>query len=787
MDNSNNTIGLEEGWAATNKSIMRVIRIIEGGMKESFPVAESSTAYTMVYTMCTQKNTNHTEEMYKRYQDSFREYLKNTVLPAVQALEGEPMLKELVRRWESQKLMRKYLSGIFFKYLDRYHVPRHNLDSTKTVALKCFKKEVFDVIKERVRDATLKLIQNEREGDSIDHHLVKNVMLIFAALGLHDNQDRTTEGEALTEITLQCYQKDFENKFLEDSHAYYKMKAATWTEEDSFPDYMIKAELYLGRERQRVKDYLHESTESKLLEASEHELLEVHQIKLLEKDTGVVALLSNHADEDMSRMFRLFSVKSLQNGLQPIGDMVKTYIREQGDKVVDTSNDDESENMIERLLEQYTLFSGIVKKCFSSNSVFQKALKEAFEAVVNRDVKFKGKDKTSAELMADFCDRSLKNQQKLGDEEVVTVLDNAVQLFNHLQEKDYFADFYRVQLGKRLLMFSHLREDWENDMILKLKLQCGSQFTAKMAGMVQDLATSKDFQQQFEDAHNEGKIVVAEADEGGKAQVIELKVQVLTSGFWPSYASPDELDLPVDLRKCIDVFTSFYVSKQTHRKLKWIHTMGKNTVDMYGVQLAVSKSSSKKDKPEKEVKKKPKGTKVSLVLSTLQTLILLLFNERTPGEIMSLSVQEIANAIKVDVKELKKYLKSLAMQKELILTKSGDPKEINTDDQFQVNANYTTAKNRVSIPLLVMQTDEKQVQEVHENVQQDRKLAIEACIVRVMKARSHMSHQQLVLEVVTSFSVFKPDARIIKKRIEDLIQRDYLGRDDAGTGYNYKA
>jgi hypothetical protein len=129
----------------------------------------------MVYTMCTQKNTNHTEEMYKRYQDSFREYLKNTVLPAVQALEGEPMvwtllrtsplhslclvsqLKELVRRWESQKLMRKYLSGIFFKYLvrcnyskcislfyssdsssqDRYHVPRHNLDSTKTVGGIC--------------------------------------------------------------------------------------------------------------------------------------------------------------------------------------------------------------------------------------------------------------------------------------------------------------------------------------------------------------------------------------------------------------------------------------------------------------------------------------------------------------------------------------------------------------------------------------------------------------------------------------------------------------------------
>ena len=95
----------------------------------------------------------------------------------------------------------------------------------------------------------------------------------------------------------------------------------------------------------------------------------------------------------MSRMFRLFSVKSLKNGLQPIGDIMKSFVTEQGNKVVDTSNDEESENMIERLLEQYTLYSGIVKDCFDSNPVFQRALKEAFEAVVNRDVQVKGKNK----------------------------------------------------------------------------------------------------------------------------------------------------------------------------------------------------------------------------------------------------------------------------------------------------------------------------------------------------------------------------------------------------------
>lgn len=118
-----------------------------------------------------------------------------------------------------------------------------------------------------------------------------------------------------------------------------------------------------------------------MLEAAEHELLEVHQQRLIEKDTGVIALLANHADEDMCRMFRLFSVKSLCNGLQPIGDLMRGYVVEEGNAVVDTSHEEESVNLIERLLAKYDNFAGIVKNCFQTNIVFQKALKEAFETV----------------------------------------------------------------------------------------------------------------------------------------------------------------------------------------------------------------------------------------------------------------------------------------------------------------------------------------------------------------------------------------------------------------------
>ena len=74
--------------------------------------------------------------------------------------------------------------------------------------------------------------------------------------------------------------------------------------------------------------------------------------------------------------------------------------------------------------------------------------------------------------------------------------------------------------------------------------------------------------------------------------------------------------------------------------------------------------------------------------------------------------------------------------------------------------------------------DEKR--KVLEDVDKDRRFAIDAAVVRTMKSRKAMQHQQLVLEVVSQLSrMFKPDFKLIKKRIEDLIAREYLERDAA--------
>jgi cullin 1 len=57
-----------------------------------------------------------------------------------------------------------------------------------------------------------------------------------------------------------------------------------------------------------------------------------------------------------------------------------------------------------------------------------------------------------------------------------------------------------------------------------------------------------------------------------------------------------------------------------------------------------------------------------------------------------------------------------------------------------------------------------------------------------MKARKSLPHQQLISEVLAQLSFFNPNTRVIKKRIEALIDREYLERSETNAGvYNYLA
>lgn len=66
-------------------------------------------------------------------------------------------------------------------------------------------------------------------------------------------------------------------------------------------------------------------------------------------------------------------------------------------------------------------------------------------------------------------------------------------------------------------------------------------------------------------------------------------------------------------------------------------------------------------------------------------------------------------------------------------------------------------------------------------------MIIDAVCVRIMKARKVEKHNELIQSVIKQVTMFQAQPPMIKKRIESLIERDYLTRDENEKGkYIYK-
>lgn len=723
-------IDFDQGWAYMENGIKKLKRILEGLPETQFTSEEYMMLYTTIYNMCTQKPPlDYSQQLYDKYKEVFDEYIRSTVLSAVRDKHDEFMLRELVQRWLNHKVLVRWLSR-FFHYLDRYFVARRSLPPLNAVGLSAFRDLVYMEVRVNAMKAVIVLIDKEREGEQIDRSLLKNVLDIFVEIGM---------GE------MGLYETDFEAHMLEDTADYYKSKATIWIESDSCPDYMLKAEDCLRRERDRVSHYLHSTTEQKLVEKVQHELLVNRANQLLEKEhSGCRALLRDDKVDDLSRMYRLYH--KIPKGLDPVANVFKQHITDEGTALVQLAEESASNQkttsgsgfqdqvLIRKFIELHDKYMAYVNNCFMNHTLFHKALKEAFEVFCNKTVA----GSSSAELLSSFCDNILKKggSEKMSDEAIEETLEKVVKLLAYISDKDLFAEFYRKKLARRLLFDRSANDEHEKCILTKLKQQCGGQFTSKMEGMVVDLTLARDNQLKFQEYLSENSDV---------HPGIDLTVTVLTTGFWPSYKSFD-LNLPSEMVKCVEVFKGFYETKTKHRKLTWIYSLG--TCNIIG-------------------KFEPKT--IELIVSTYQAAALLLFNTAD-----KLSYSEIMTQLNLTNEDLIRLLHSLSCAKYKILAKEPNTRTISPNDSFEFNSKFTDKMRRIKIPLPPVDERKK----VIEDVDKDRRYAIDAAIVRIMKSRKVLGHQQLVLECVEQLGrMFKPDIKAIKKRIEDLITRDYLERD----------
>jgi len=115
-----------------------------------------------------------------------------------------------------------------------------------------------------------------------------------------------------------------------------------------------------------------------------------------------------------------------------------------------------------------------------------------------------------------------------------------------------------------------------------------------------------------------------------------------------------------------------------------------------------------------------------------------------------------------------------------LLTKVPPNPCLNLDDKLFVNMDYKSNMLRNRIGVLVS----KHAREVDSSktagkVEDDRRFTIDASIMKVMKSRRRLDFQSLIIETTKLLQMrFRPDPVQIKHRIEHLIERYFIERDE---------
>lgn len=676
-------------------------------------------------------------------------HLAANVLPKIQAAgtsidNSGDVLRAVRDQWA---IFNKTLITIrsAFSYLDRsYLLNNKKILSVNDLLLSLYRKNVLqsdnkggDMIWRSVVNSMCDLVIKERDGHELDEPaLLHDAVHMCKVLGI--------------------YKHCFEDQFLELSEDTFQFFIDP-KNPDELKRLIPACEELLKNEDHRCDRYNFESTTKVgLFDRARKYLIEYHAAVFLDKD-GVVKLLEQNESDSLRGLHRLLGLAGLEKRLkEPFED----YIHLSGSAIVtDTGKGDD---MVIRLLELRRKLDIIIRDSFRGDETFTHGLREAFSQFINDkkiatswgtgtskvgemiakhiDMLLRGGLKTlPRSLLSDSKDRSeaeKSGQASTADEdaELDRQLDQALELFRFIEGKDVFEAFYKKDLARRLLMGRSASQDAERNMLSKLKSECGSSFTHNLEQMFKDMELAKDEMAKYKDW-----LAGPGRDKGG----VDLSVSILSQAAWPTYPEVKML-VPPDVAEKIDQFDAYYKNKHTGRKLQWKHNLAH----------CVLKATF------------PKGTK-ELLVSSLQAVVLVLFNQAPDG---ILSYEQISNATNLTGGELDRTLQSLACGKVRPLAKSPKGKEVNKTDTFQVNKMFTDPKYRIKINQIQLKETKAENKETHERVAADRQFETQAAIVRIMKSRKTMTHQQLVLEVIKqTMSRGAMDPADIKQNIEKYV------------------
>ncbi|KAF8827739.1 hypothetical protein HHX47_DHR4000303 [Lentinula edodes] len=498
-------------WAFLEEGVDHIMTKLQTGVSYS----KYMSLYTVAYNYCTSSKINNTSsdsgigglsnrtganlmgsDLYNHLIRYFVVHLKN--LP----LQEENLLRYYAQEWDRYTTGANYINRLF-TYLNRHWVKRERDEGRKnvypvyTLALVQWRNNLFVPIQQKhtkLAGAVLRLIEQQRNGETIDQGLVKKVVDSFVSLGL----DETDTNKACLDV----YREHFEGPFITATEKFYKQESESFLAEHSVSEYLKKAEERLKEEEDRVDRYLNTQTRKALIGKCEHVLIREHAPLMWDSFEN---LLDFDKDEDLQRMYALLS--RIPEGLDPLRKRFEEHVKKAGllavSKLAGEGTTEEAldpKAYVDALLEVHQKNSETVTRSFRGEAGFVASLDKACRDFANRNAATGNSNTKSPELLAKHADLLLRKNNKLAEEgDLEGALNRVMILFKYIEDKDVFQTFYTTKLSKRLIHGVSASDESEASMISKLKEACGFEYTNKLQRMFTDMSLSKDLTDSFKE------------------------------------------------------------------------------------------------------------------------------------------------------------------------------------------------------------------------------------------------------------------------------------------------
>lgn len=589
----------------------------------------------------------------------------------------------------------------------------------------------------------LEQIQMERDGDVIDKHLIKSCVHMLD--GLHAD-DMESEEQRL-------YNVSFELAYLNTSRDFYRNEAELLLRDSDAGAYCKHARRRINEEEDRCRSTLLEATMPKIQKVVEDELIKNRIHELVEMESGVCFMIDNDRLDELNLIYDLNArvddkksevTRAIQKRIVDMGTEINNDAIAASQASASTSTSapapsdagDKGKGAAqEKTLNQQTVaaikwvedvlmlkdkFDRIWRDSFQTDNLLQTAMTRSFADFINSPT-----FPRSSEYISLFIDENMKKGIKGKTEmEIDLLLEKAIVLLRYVQDKDLFERYYKKHLCRRLLMNKSISNEVEKQMISKMKIELGNNFTMKLEAMFKDMTISEELTVGYK-RHVEGL-----GDRDPKR--IELAINVLTSMTWPmetiggsgedDAGRRPKCNFPPAVEKVKRGFEKFYSEKHSGRQLTWLPNMGSADIK------AVFPKVPQKDGSYKE-------RRHELNVSTYGMVILLLFNELPADQY--LTFEEIQAQTNIPHNDLVRNLQSLAVApKTRILIKEPMTKDVKISDRFYFNESFKAGFVKIKVGVVSSGNkveSDRERRETEKKNDDSRNFCIEAAVVRIMK------------------------------------------------------